>query len=364
MSGKNTARMIGAYYQEAEPTSFFAGMFRARPENFHNSEEVEIDIVRSDEEVSIVVQDLSTGYRMNSEDLYTNKGFKPPIHKEAVVVNSHDLIKRMPGQNPFEDPAFRANLIMRVFNVMRKTERKIRRAMELQASQVMQTGKVTLTDASGTAVYELDYKPKASHFPTVGTSWATAALAGKLGDIKSLCDVVRGDGLMKPDRIIFGDAAWENLLQTDGFLDRFDARRANLGEINAMRNLGEGGIYHGVMEVGNYSLEVWTYDGRYKDPQTGNSTQFMDSGKFIVQAANGRLDASFGAIPNIGALLGIGQRILPELPSRMSGRSQGMDLSTNAWLSADNETIYAGVGSRPLMIPVAIDTFGCADTQL
>lgn len=364
MSGNTTVRMISAYYQEAEPTSFFAGMFRARPENFHSSEEVEIDIVRSEEDVSIVVQDLSTGYRMNSEDLYTNKGFKPPIHKEAVAVNSHDLIKRMPGENPFQDVNFRANLTTRVFGVVRKVERKIRRAMELQASQVMQTGTVTLTDANGNALFELDYKPKSSHFPTVGVSWATATLAQKLADIKSLCDVVRGDGLMKPDRITLGDVAWENLLQTEGFLERFDARRANLGEINAMRNLGEGGIYHGVIEVGNYSLEVWTYDGRYKDPATGTSTKFMAPGKFIVQASGGRLDATFGAIPNIGALLGVGSNILPELPSRMSNRGAGMDLFTNAWLSADNETLMAGVGARPLMVPVAIDTFGCADTQL
>ena len=107
---------------------------------------------------------------MNSEDLYTNKGFKPPIHKEAIPINSYDLIKRMPGDSPFKEPDFRANVITRMFNGMTKVERKIRRSIEVQASQVLQTGQVTLTDYNGNALYTLDYKPKPSHFPTTGTS--------------------------------------------------------------------------------------------------------------------------------------------------------------------------------------------------
>lgn len=364
MSGNTTKRMIRAYYQDASPTAFFSGMFQARPENFHSSEEVEIDIVRSEEDVSIVIQDLSTGYRMNSDDLYTNKGFKPPIHKEAVPINSFDLIKRMPGQNPFQQPDFRANVITRMFSGMRKVERKIRRAIELQASQVLQTGQVTLTDINGNELYTLDYSPKSSHFPTAGTSWATATLAEKIGDLTALADQIRSDGLMDPDELAFGADAWENLLQTDGFLDRLDQRRADLGTITAMDRRGNGGIYRGTIELGNYKLDVFTYNGRYKDPQTGTSTPYLDPGKVVVKASMGRMDATFGAIPNIGTLLGANGRLVPELPSRMSSPGNGMDLFTNVWTSTDGEQLFGGVGARPLMVPTAIDTFGCLDTQL
>ena len=140
MSGKMTKKMLAAYIAMAEAPLFLSGLFQSPSENFYSSEEVEIDIVRSDEDISIVVTDLSTGYRMNSEDLFTNKAFKPPIHKEAVPLNSFDLINRMPGQNPFEDPDFLANVMVRMFRGMVKIERKIRRSIELQASQVLQTG--------------------------------------------------------------------------------------------------------------------------------------------------------------------------------------------------------------------------------
>ena len=62
-----------------------------------------------DEDIAIVIQDLSASYRMVSEDIYTNKNFKPPIYKQALPINAFDLIKRTPGETPFEQPDFRAN---------------------------------------------------------------------------------------------------------------------------------------------------------------------------------------------------------------------------------------------------------------
>lgn len=365
MSTKTTARMIAVYNQMAQPLMFLSGFFQSPPENFHSSEEVEIDIVRSDEDVSIVVQDLSTGYRMNSEDLYTNKGFKPPVHKEALPINSFDLLKRQPGQNPFQDVNFRANVIERMFKGMRTVESKIRRAIELQASQVLQTGIVTLTDSAGNALYTLDFKPKSSHFPTAGTSWATATGAQKIADINALAEQVRDDGLADPDQLIFGVDAFENFISDAAVQARFDIRRLDLGTISPMEMRGNGGTYRGIVEIGNYRYDVWTYGGRYKDPQTGAKVPYIDPGKVIVRSSNGRMDATFGAIPNIGAEMGAGSRsLLPELPGRISNANGGMDFFTNAWLSPDGEQLFGGVGARPLMIPTAIDTFGCLDTQL
>lgn len=363
MSGATTKRMIRAYQQMAQPMLFLSGLFQSPPENFHTSEEVEIDIVRSDEDISIVIQDLSTGYRMNAEDLYTNKGFKPPIHKEAMPINSFDLLKRMPGQNPFESPDFRANMILRMFNGMTKIERKVRRAIELQASQVLQTGKVTLTDINGAALYTLDYKPKVTHFPTAGTAWGATG-ADPIGDVNALAEVIRGDGLADPDQLLMGVGAFEAFISNEDVQKRFDNRRYGLGTIAPMEIRGNGGSYRGIVEIGNYRYDVWTYGGRYKHPQTGVSTPYMDPSKVVVRSSAGRLDATFGAIPNIGSMMGAqATQLLPELPGRISNAAGGMDLFTNAWLSQDGEQLFGGVGARPLMIPTAIDTFGCLETN-
>lgn len=363
-SNETTKKMLELYIQQAVPTMFFSGMFRSPIGNFHNSEEVELDIVRGGEEVAVAIQDLSTGPRINSADIYTSKGFKPPVYDEAGALNSHDLLKREAGVNPFEDQGFRITLMSRMFTLMMKIEAKIRRAIELQASQVLQTGTLDLKDKDGNTVYTLDFKPKATHFPTAGTAWDQVG-ANIIGDIRSLGKVIRADGLSRPDTIVFGEEAWETALTDDEFIKRYDIRRIDQGTISPMRLTGEGGEYRGTLEAGNYKYDIWTYDGRYTDPQTGASTPYMNPTKVIMRDSRGRLDATFGAVPNIGAVLGAQNQVnLPAMPDRFRNTEGGMDMFTNVYLSPDGKQLFGGVAARPLMQPTAIDTFGCLETGI
>lgn len=364
MSTETTLRMLAAYFQMANPTMFLSGLFQSPQQNFHSSEQVEIDIVRGGEQVAVVLTDLSTGYRMNETDIYTNKQFKPPIFKEAVAINAFDLIKRMAGENPFQQPDFRGNVITRIFQGLRQSDAKIRRVIELQAAQVLQTGIVTLIDSAGVALYTLDYSPKATHFPTAGTPWddPSPTIAA---DIGALAEIIRNDGLADPDQLIMGVDAFEAFIADADIQKRYDNRRMNLGMIEPMQMRGEGGSFRGFVEIGNYRYEIWTYGGRYEHPQTGVSTQFLVPANCIVRASGGRLDATFGAIPNIGAAIGQqGTALLPELPGRISSDERNIDLFINAWISPDGENLFAGVGARPLLIPTAIDTYGTIDSGI
>jgi hypothetical protein len=360
MSDTATKRMISAYFQEAEPTLFLSGFFNSPQQNFHNSEEVEIDIVRSEEDLSVVITDLSTGYRMNTEDIYTNKSFKPPIHKEAGPLNAFSLLKRTAGRTPFEDPQFQADATTRAFRIFRKMEAKIRRSIELQASQVLQTGIVNLTDETGTALYNLNYAPKATHFPTAGITWTTGGGDDKLGDLRALADVIRADGLKGANTLVFGDDAFDAFIQDTRVQNALDNRRMDLGQV-APDMRGQGGVFQGTIWIGNYRFNMWTYSGRYNDLQTGTSTRFVDPGKVVMLSDDSRFDATFGAVPSF---VRPESRALPFLPTRMNGPQAGVDMFTNAWLSDDGEQLFVGVSSRPLLIPTAIDQFGCLDTGL
>lgn len=359
MSDLTTKKMLAAYENEPDPTLYLSGMFQSPRSNFHNSEEVEIDIIRSEENVSIAIQDLSTGARLNSEDLYTNKGFKPPVHKEAGPINAHKLLQRMPGVDPFMSVDFMANAIERGMRLGRKLQRKILRAIELQSSQVMTTGVVTLTDENGATVYSIDYKPKTAHFPTVSTIWSNTA-STKLADIQSLADVIRSNGY-SPDLLVMGEGSYEYFIQDSAVLARLDNRRVAGNGIVALERMGNGGIFRGTIEIGNYHYDIYTYDGRYTHPQTGVSTKFLPDNKVIIRDSMGRLDATFGGIPRIGAP---DPRLPAPLFSRISLPGQMLDLQNNAWITNDGETLWTQVGTRPLMIPTAIDSFGCLDTGI
>lgn len=354
MSGKTTIKMIEAYYQDAEVTMFFSGFFRSPAQNFYNSEEVEIDIVRSGEPVAVVVQNIAAGYRPNVEDLYTNKKLKPPVYQESAPLNVYDLMSRMPGNTPFEDPNFQANAILRAFRVFRGMERKIRRAIELQAAQILQTGMLDLKDENGTTLYTLNYQPKATHFPTATIEW-DANNNDPLADLASLANVIRTDGLITPDTLIFGETALDLFLKNATVKERLDNTRINIGGITP-ETRGQGATYHGFIWIGQYRYNIWTYDGRYEDPETGESMRYMDTNKVIMMSSQSRLDATFGAIPQI---LPPDSRLLQYLPPRMSDGGRGMDLHTNIWTNKQGTVLEAGVGARPLLIPTAIDQFGC-----
>lgn len=359
MSDKVSKVMLKSYEQEAEPTMYLSGQFQSPKRNYHNSEKVEIDIVRSEEEISIAIQDLSTGARLNSGDIWTNKEFKPPVHKEAGAVNAHTLIHRQAGQDPFATVDFQANAIDQGMKLSRKLQRKILRAIELQASQVLTTGKVTLVDENGVAMYSIDYKPKAAHFPTAGVAWSGAA--DRLSDIASLSNVIRGNGLSNVDLLEMGAASFESFIQDADVKSRLDNRRIDTGRIVAMDRMGNGGIYRGTVEIDNYKYDIYTYDGRYKDPQTGVSTAYLPDDKVIIRSSTGRLDATFGGIPRI---VGPDPRVPEALTGRISVPGQMVDIQMNAYITPNGETMMIEAGTRPLLIPTAIDTFGCLDTGL
>lgn len=358
MSGKATKTMLRAYFQRAIAINFLSGFFMTPAENFHDTEEVEIDIMRDDEDVATVITDLSTGAKLNNFDGYTNKAFKPPVYNEQAGINAFELLGREPGEDPFRNSSYAAKAIRRAFVHFRKLEAKVRRAVEIQASQVLQTGTLTLTDEKGNSAYVLDYAPKSTHFPTAGTTWGQAG-DDKLGNLEALAEVIRTDGKSDPNALIFGTKAFDEFLKDPAVLERLDNRRMNVGEV-APQTRGNGGTFQGFIWLGNYRFEMWTYNGRYKDPATGVSKKYIDTGKVVMMDRMARLDLTFGSIPFIQR----NQAVLAGLPARMTSTGNGFGMTTNNWVNDAGTHLNVTAGTRPLCIPTAIDTFGALDTGL
>jgi hypothetical protein len=345
--------MIDMYLEQASAPMFLSGFFRSPPQNFHTTEEVELDVQRDDEQVAIVITDLSTGPRNNEATTYTSKRFKPPIFDEQGHVSSYDMIKRQPGQNPFANPEYGANAVRQAFSIYRLCENKIRRAVELMASQVLQTGTLTLTDASGATLYSLNFQAKATHMVTVAITWATDGSTGNpLPDLASLANVVRRDGKMEPKRLIFGESAFQRFLANAGVRAALDVLRLNTAAI-APESRGQGATFQGWVWIGHYRFEIWTYDGFFRHPVTNALTTYVDTDN-VIMLGDGRFDLTYGAIPMI---IAPDQRVLPFLPPRISSEGRGIDLTTNAWCTADGKHVMVSAGTRPLTIPTAIDTF-------
>lgn len=352
MSDATTRKMQDAFFQDAEPTGFLAGLFTLRPRGLHNSEEVEIDIQRATEHIAIPVIN-GHGYNVMTLDPYTNKSFKPPVYKTESPLRGDDLYTREPGIDPFQDQAYQAKLTSRAMLAGQQLMAGLQRAIELQCSQVLQTGIVDLKGADGVTRFTLDFGMRASHKIAVGTAWDQPG-ADPLADLNLALEVIRNDGKLDANQVIMDTEAFEACLRNTEFLAAFDNRRVDIGSINPMPGEGGtgGGNYRGTVDIGNYKVDIWTYGGRYTDPQTGNMVNYIDQGNVIVRSSRQRLDKTFGSIPLV---LPPDRRLARFLPRRMSSLTAGIDVFTNVWADTMGETLHIGVGARPLMIPVQID---------
>ena len=145
MVNKATKFFLETYEENAVQTRFLSSLAVARQ---FRTERVTVDIVREDDDISIAIQDLQDTGRSNSADIYTNKEFIPPVHKEVAPLTAYNALDRRPGQGQFDDPNYAANIALDASRVMRKMDNMIRRSVELQASQVLQGGVVDLKNAT------------------------------------------------------------------------------------------------------------------------------------------------------------------------------------------------------------------------
>ena len=347
------------FTQMRSPSGFLSRFFTVKPGGIYNGDKVAIDVERFGEDVAIAIKKC-TGPNLNDFDEFTTKEFEPPSYGEAFPLDVCDLLNRMAGVDPFTAAytEYAGQLVAKMVKGFTLIDDKIIRAVELQASQILQTGILTLTDSAGNTVYTLDFKPKATHFPTVGTAWDNAA-SDPLGDLESLAKVIRADGKVNPDRLVMGGTALSNFLKHADVKEALDNRRINIGEI-APQFADSGATFYGFVWVGAYQFEIWTYPETFKHPQTGVPTDYVSADKVIMTSSRTRLDMTSARVP---LPLGPDPRVASLLPGRMSSRLKGFDVTPNVYATPNGKQIMGELESRPLLIPVQIDGFGCINTQ-
>ena len=166
---------VELFTQRRAPNGFLQSLFTVKPGGMYSGNKVAIDIQRFGEQVALVVKQC-TGPRLNDADIFTTKEFTPPAYNEGIVMDVCDLLSRMAGLDPYSASYtdFAGQLVSYMVQGFALMDDKIRRAVELQASQILQTGILNLLDDNGNVLYTLDFSPKATHFPTAGTSWDAA----------------------------------------------------------------------------------------------------------------------------------------------------------------------------------------------
>lgn len=347
-----------AFIQMRRPTKFLQSFFTVKPGNIFNGKKVEIDIQRFGEDIAVALRQ-GKGMNLNDADVVTTKEMEPPKYGEAFPANVEDLVERMVGVDPYSDAytAYATKLVQSLLKLYQLGIDKISRGIELQAAQVLQTGVITLVDADGT-VYEIDFSPKATHFPTVSTAW-DAAGSTKLADLESLATVIRADGQVNPDMLIMGGTAFNLFIQDENVQKLLDNRRYELGEISPQM-LQSGATFQGRVSIGSYQYQIWTYPEGYKNLD-GDFVQYIDTNKVVMLSSQTRLDRLSARVP---LPLGPDPRVASLMPGRINGADIGIDVTPNLWCTPNGKQLMAEIESRTLLAPIQIDGFGCLTTDV
>jgi hypothetical protein len=366
------AKVIALFNSQPDITKmgFLSSFFVTTPDSFTDAEYCDLDEIYEGEEIAPSVTDLSTGAVSLVEEKFVNKQIPLPVYALRSPAQIAALMNRQPGESAYVTQ--KVNWLARLANIIVKKMGRmtgmLRRSMEYQAAQVLQTGDIILTDEKGNQTFKLGLQTKASHFPTVVTPWKdldTEAIPGgndptPLDDIDALADTIREDGLVDVAIAIFGDQSWKDFIKNSWVRENLKKDVLNMGAM-APQVVNLGGKRMGYIDYGAYRYLLFTYNARYNPfGDKDSKMKYLDPNKVILLPDTSDLDFRriFGGIPTVRTDTTFDQ-IFGTDKTQIGTE---YDIRPRVFWSDDNETFIAEVKSRPLMLPVSVNRFGCLTT--
>jgi hypothetical protein len=359
-------KVIALFHSQPDITKmgFLSSFFKVTPDSFTDSEYADLDEIYDGEELAPAVTDLDTNAVMLIDDKFVNKQIPFPVYAMKSPVKISQLMTRQPGKSAYVTD--RVNWLAKLANILvRKLGRMtnmIRRSMEEQAAQVLQTGDIFLTDEKGNEAFKLGLEPSMSHFPTVTIPWSDVDHADPLGDMDVLSDLIRDEGLVDVKNALFGRDAWANFIKNKFVQENLRRDGLATGELSP-KLMGLGAKHHGYIDYNDNRYYFWTYNARYEIFGGGDKIRYIDPKNVILLPDPEELDfrAIFGGIPAVEPDQTVFQQLFGGDKIQIDGK---YDFKPRAWWSNDKGAWWTEVKSRPLMLPVSVKRYGCIKTEI
>jgi hypothetical protein len=290
-----TKMLVDVYKERTAPTSFLRSFFTVKEEV---TKELSIEVQRGTEKIAVDVERGTEGNR-NKFSRSTEKIFVPPYYREYFDATELSLYDRLFGSTEIDDGIFTA-FLEQVAEKLRLLQDKIERAYEVQCSQVLETGIVTLN-----AGINIDFKRKAaSLIDNSGTPWTTGA-NDPYADLEEGGNFLRQTGKISGGVInaIMGSSALSAFLNNTIVKDRADVRNFFLDMVRGPQKNSVGAALHGEVSAGSYNFRIWTYPEFY-DNSSGVSTPYINAKKVILLPEAPRFVLGFAAVPQLATVNG------------------------------------------------------------
>ncbi len=206
----------------------------------------------------------------------------------------------------------------------------ITRRLELMASEILRTGKVTVSgDGYGTKV--VDFARAAALTPTALAStarWGQSA-EDPLANLQTWHDLVLKEEGVSPVDVIMGTDAWSTFRRNTDVKSRLDTRNVIGAQMSMNSAQPEGLNFKGTID----GFNIFTYAGWYVDPETGTETAMWPADIVAMTTPSIEGIRAFGSIKDAEA----GFQSVPFWPK--------------SWIEKDPSVRYLLMQSAPLVVP-------------
>ena len=237
------------------PQSFLSQMFKSRPQDFHTSRRLELQLQTGGGVAAPYCRVTSAAIPMAGYDVTTRDVVVPHIRVKRSLAAVDALYQGAgEGVQSFYTPTQRAQ--MRLVEDMEILSNAIENAKEIQASQIVTTGKVVIKGHDIDA--EIDYGRNPAHsFTLAGATRWNQATGVPSADFKNATRLISQNGLATCDMVIMGGDAFEAFISNPAVFKDLDNRRLDPGSTpRTTLSPVEGARYQGRI----YGLDIWVYE--------------------------------------------------------------------------------------------------------
>jgi hypothetical protein len=304
---------------------------------------VSIEVQRNNQKVAVDVQRCTDPVR-NTFSKSTEKIFQPPYYNEMFDFTACERYEETFARENMPTTVDAQMLLTDASSYLMALKNKILRAIEVQRSQVLQTGIVKLKNGDS-----IDYKRKAESMKVLtGDAQWNNAESNPMFDFVAGMEFIRGKGLSGGSTInaIFGSNALTNFMSNAKVKELADFQRINRIDLSMPQFDGVSGmVYHGRLAAGDYVVNVWTYGATYEDPESGETKSYIGKDNVVMVSDDFVGRTAFAGIPAI-----LGDNVSGQYIGPVEGEFYIRDVIDQIKASWDFI-----VSSAPLVIPVSVD---------
>lgn len=264
---------------------------------------------------------------------YTAKSYKLPYIKEKMVTNAADILKKGFGESIYGGKTPEQLIQDQLARDLAYLDDRITRAEEVQASQALFSGQVTVNNGD-TLAFGLDSTHNLTLLTTDKFSDASQTGDTILSTLRGYRRLLIKDSGRAPDIMVCSIEVIDVLikkLKASGSQAMISDIKLDRGQIDP-RNLADGVTYWGyIKELG---VDLYTYDEVYLDAADAEQ-RMVPANKFFLGSTKARMDINHGLIQDLDALYSV-------------------ERYAKSWTQDDPSARFLMMQSAPLLVPTEI----------